>query len=120
LSNGVNLTHVTLSSDSYGSFPVLNSAGKVISYGVGSPIAILFTLQELILQGGWPMELAWPLGSTNAADFLEFTGKGRIEVGNDADLLVLQPENLQPEYVFALGQMMKNSTWTKSAIFPCL
>lgn len=120
LQNGVNLSHVTLSSDSYGSFPVLNSAGKVISYGVGLPNAVLFTLQELVLKGGWSIDMAWPLATSNTAGFLGFQGKGRVAVGYDADLLVLDESNLELQYVFSLGQMLKNTTWTKSAMFPCL
>jgi hypothetical protein len=36
---------------------------------------------------------------------------GKLEVGNDGDVLVLDPRTLQPNYVFALGQVMKTPTW---------
>lgn len=121
LSDGVDLTHVTLSSDSYGSFPVLNAAGNVISYGVGLPNAVLYTIQELILKGDWPVNLALQLATSNTASYLGFVGKGEIAVGNDADILVLDPlEGFELQYVFALGEMIKNTTWTKTAMFPCL
>eukprot|EP01102_Stenamoeba_stenopodia_P013100 TRINITY_DN41_c0_g2_i1.p1 TRINITY_DN41_c0_g2~~TRINITY_DN41_c0_g2_i1.p1 ORF type:complete len:465 (-),score=122.95 TRINITY_DN41_c0_g2_i1:1453-2820(-) len=121
LTDGVDLTHVTLSSDSYGSFPVLNSGGAVISYGVGLPNAVLYTIQELILKGEWPINLAFQLATSNSANFLGFAGKGEVAVGNDADILVLDPsQGLELQYVFALGEMIKNTTWTKTAMFPCL
>ena len=53
--NNVNLTHVTLSSDAYGSSPVYNSNGQLISYEYASPryfsliISLFFFIFILIL-----------------------------------------------------------------------
>jgi beta-aspartyl-dipeptidase (metallo-type) len=119
---GVDLTHVTVSSDGYGSFPEYNDQGQLVGYGTMSPGNILATLRTLILDHHWTIEEAFRLATRTTADYLKLPGKGRLLVGYDADILVLNSlaERLEVEYVWGRGQALKTPQWTAHGMFPCV
>jgi beta-aspartyl-dipeptidase (metallo-type) len=90
---GLPLARMTASSDSNGSMPVFDAAGRLRKLG------------EVVRKGLLPLEAAVRIFSTNAADFYKLGGKGRIEPGRDADLLVLDGD-FRPIEVFARGRRM--------------
>jgi beta-aspartyl-dipeptidase (metallo-type) len=59
---------------------------------IGSPALLAKTLRNLLLQGV-PLTTALPAFTSNVADVLRLKDKGRIAVGNAADLLVLDEEH---------------------------
>ena len=79
---------VTVSSDAGGCLPVFDADGHVCRMGVGESGALLETLNE-VLRRGVSLERALPAFTHNPARLLRLAGKGRIAVGADADLLVL-------------------------------
>jgi len=83
---------LTLSSDAGGCLPCFDADGRVCSMDIGAPGALLQTLSEL-LQRGLALEQMLPLVTRNVAGLLRLPGKGRIDVGMDADLLVLDDEH---------------------------
>ncbi|MCK7518491.1 MAG: beta-aspartyl-peptidase [Ignavibacteriales bacterium] len=66
---------------------------------------LLRKLGEVVRKGLLPLETAVRIFSSNAADFYKLGGKGRIEPGLDADLLVLDGD-FRPSEVFARGRRM--------------
>lgn len=88
LDSGAPAGHVTVSSDAGGCLPVFDAEGHVCRMGVGESGALLETLNEL-LRRGVPLERALPAFTSNPAHLLRLAAKGRIAVGADADLLVL-------------------------------
>jgi len=120
LNQGVNMTHVTLSSDSYGSLPDYDSSGILIGYGVASPSNLINQIRTMVLDHGWSIDLAFSLATSNTASYLGFVNKGRIGIGYDADLLVLDPATLNLNYVFAKGNLLKTPNATAQAMFPCM
>jgi beta-aspartyl-dipeptidase (metallo-type) len=117
-SRGVDLSHVTLSSDSYGSLPEYDQSGTVIGYGVASPMNLIQQLRTLVLNDNWPLDLAWALATSNTASYLQIPGKGQIIAGNDGDLL--DPIDLSISFLFANGALLKSPTNTTTAMFPCM
>ena len=59
---------------------------------IGSPALLATTLRDLLLQGV-PLTTALPAFTCNVADVLRLKDKGRIAVGNAADLLVLDEQH---------------------------
>ncbi len=92
---------VTISSDAGGCLPVFDGDGHVSRMGVGESGALLETLNEL-LRRGVPLERALPAFTSNPARLLRLAGKGRIQVGADADLLSLD-DNGAAHDVLAAG-----------------
>ena len=102
LDSGLPADRLTVSSDAGGSLPVFDDAGQVTGMGVGRPGALLDTLRALLGRGRDPAEVLPPFTS-NVADLLRLRGKGRIEVGADADLVVLGDDDTAA-HVMALGR----------------
>jgi len=102
LQAGRPLENLTVSSDAGGSLPVFDGDGRVQKMGVGQPSALWSTLRAL-LQRGHSMETVLPIVTANVAQLFRLDGKGRLEVGADADLLVLDDEDAVTD-VMALGR----------------
>lgn len=113
------LHRVSLSSDAYGSDPFYNAAGKLLSYGVGSPKVLMRTIRSLVLDHGVPLHIAMQFCTVNPARFLGFKGKGEVKVNGPADLLVLSPvkEGMELQYVFSGGKVMRTPKWVKRGMF---
>ncbi|HPQ37594.1 MAG TPA: beta-aspartyl-peptidase [Synergistaceae bacterium] len=103
---GVPLERITLSSDGNGSLPKFDASGKMTEIGIGSVSGIYHNLVHLVRHHGFDLEKAARLSSTNVAEHLELSRKGRIEKGMDADLVVLDAKTLEIRHVLAKGEIM--------------
>ncbi len=92
---------ITISSDAGGCLPCFDIGGRVTHMDVGAPGAMLATLNELLARDV-AMTEALPAFTSNVADLLRLAGKGRIAVGADADLVVLDDSG-KPSDVIARG-----------------
>lgn len=100
---GVSADHVTLSSDAFGSQPKFDENGECIGLTYASPKYLHKTIQYLVKKG-MALEEAVKLLTSTPAVLLGKEGiKGCVQVGADADLLVLD-EELEISSVFAKGQ----------------
>jgi beta-aspartyl-dipeptidase (metallo-type) len=79
---------LTCSSDGGGCLPRFDAEGQVTGFGVGDPGALAGTLRAL-LDAGAPLAQALAPFTSNPARLLRLARKGRLEVGSDADLAVL-------------------------------
>lgn len=84
----VDPTRITISSDGGGCLPEFDAQGRIARWGVGDPRALSETLAEL-LDRDWPLPDVLPAFTSNVANLLHLKGKGPIEAGADADLVVL-------------------------------
>lgn len=91
LDSGAPPERVSISSDAGGCLPCFDDEGRVCGMDVGQSGSLLQTLREA-LAAGLALERALPAFTRNVAELLRLPGKGRIAVGADADLVVLDAE----------------------------
>ncbi|WP_291990853.1 beta-aspartyl-peptidase [Luteitalea sp.] len=101
LESGAPRDRVTVSSDGGGCLPRFDADGRVVQMGVGDSGALLETIAEL-LSDGLALQDVLPAFTSNVARLLRLPHKGRIEVGGDADLVVLDATH-RAHHVMARG-----------------
>lgn len=94
---------LTVSSDGGGCLPTFDGDGRLVEMDVGKTSSIPETLAAL-LSRGFALDEVLPVFTLNVASLLRLAGKGRIEVGADADLVVLD-ESDGVRDVMARGRM---------------
>ena len=88
LESGAPPERLTCSSDGGGCLPTFGEGGRIVAMDVGRPGEVAETLRVL-LERGLPLEAVLPVFTRNVATLLRLPAKGRIAVGADADLVVL-------------------------------
>ncbi len=102
---GIPISRATVTSDGQGSLPRFDDAGAMTGLDVGSCSSLTEYLHEAVEERGLLLEEALQPITTNPATALRLRRKGRIEVGMDADLVLLTP-GLRPSLVVARGRIM--------------
>jgi beta-aspartyl-dipeptidase (metallo-type) len=113
------LPNVSISSDAYGSMPVFDNQGNLITYDYQKPWVLYEMFRKMVLNYKWKIEEILPLVTKNPASFIKVP-KGEILVNGDADLVVLDELTLKIQYVYSKGELIKTPTWTKPAMFACV
>lgn len=91
LDAGLPPERITVSSDCGGSLPVHDVQGTVVALDYGQARGLTETLRTL-LQAGQALDRILPAFTANAAALLRLKKKGKIAVGADADLVVLDAD----------------------------
>lgn len=113
----VPLQNITMTSDGCGSIPEFDAEGFLIQLHIAEPKTIFNELLDLVNEENWPLENALKLVTSNVADILKLHHKGRISVGKDADLVLLNNDN-EIYYMIANGNIMiKEGTQVKFGLF---
>ncbi|KZM38768.1 isoaspartyl dipeptidase [Marinomonas sp. SBI22] len=99
------LNQITISSDGGGCLPQFDACGKLQHMEFGRAQTLPDTLYSLV-QAGHSLSLALSFITSNVADLLKFSHKGKIAKNMDADLVVLDA-NYQVTDVMALGKWHK-------------
>jgi len=102
---GIDLARTSLSSDGQGSLPLFDPTGKLVGVTVGTSASLLECVREAVGLGV-PLGEALATVTANPAAFLRLGLKGRLEVGLDADLVVLERDSLRARHVVARGRIM--------------
>jgi len=100
---GCDAQKLTISSDGGGCMPSFDAQGELLNMGFAKSSAMAITLKAM-LDMDLPMDRILPLMTSNVADLLKFHGKGRIDTGFDADLLVLNDSH-------GIQGVMANGAW---------
>ncbi|HEV2912221.1 MAG TPA: amidohydrolase family protein [Pyrinomonadaceae bacterium] len=90
LDNGGNPSRLTASSDA----------------SINGPQSLLEQVRACVLEHGFPLEQTLALVTTNTAAVLRLARKGQLEVGRDADVLVLRKDSLEIREVIAQGRRL--------------
>ncbi len=104
LEAGVPLSQISFSSDGQASLPVFDEQANLIGLDVGQLGSLWVAVLDAI-RAGVPFADAIQVASFNPARLLGLQRKGRIAVGADADLLLLD-DNLHIHTVMARGHLL--------------
>ena len=102
----VSLDNFTMTSDGQGSLPYFDENNHFLGLGVGSAKALLVGIKEAVQKESIPLEIALRAITCNPARILKLDKKGKIEIGADADLCILDKETLDIDTVIAKGEIM--------------
>lgn len=95
---------ITISSDGQASLPQFDAEGRLTSIGVATMDSLLAAVQRAVLGHRVPLPLALDAVTATPARLWGLAGKGRIAVGADADLLLLDRDTLAVRQVYSAGQ----------------
>jgi beta-aspartyl-dipeptidase (metallo-type) len=105
LQDGVPASRISFSSDGQGSMPMFDDKGNFAGMTIGRVTANHEVFRECILKDRTPMEDVIRVMTSSPADHFKLPFKGHIQVGYDADILLLD-EALNIDTVFARGKKM--------------
>lgn len=106
LEEGVDIEHITFSSDANGSMPRFNEYGQLIGLGICSVNSLYREVKESINEYNIPIEKAIKVITSNVADILKLDNKGRIKEGLDADFVIVNKETLEIDMVISKGKIV--------------
>ena len=105
-SEKVPLENITLSSDGFGSWSNYDEKGRMIEIGVASVGTLFKTFRRMVGKEGFSIEEALPFFTTNLEKALSLEKiKGRIAIGYDADVLLID-EKIGIDTVLMKGRTM--------------
>lgn len=105
IAQGIPIERLTISSDSNGSMPTFDEDGHLVKMGIGD-IRNLYNAWKSLVNADISLEDALQLVTSNPAKRMGiFPRKGSIEIGKDADLLLID-EYFSIDTVIAKGHIM--------------
>jgi beta-aspartyl-dipeptidase (metallo-type) len=105
IGHGVSTDSVSFSSDGQGSLPFFDETGIFQGLTVGEVGSLFREVRDAVQEEKIPLEIALKAITSNPARNLRLASKGRIRVGSDADLVLLDT-TLDIETVISRGRIM--------------
>lgn len=107
LANGIPLERISMSSDGNGSIPTFDVAGNLLKMDATSCTVLLEDFQRAYLEYKLPFEQVLSTVTINPAKLLKLQHrKGSLEVGKDADLLLMD-DACNISLVMSMGKILK-------------
>ncbi len=106
LERGVPAERIALSSDGQGSLPVYGPSGQLERLDVGSVGSLFREIRDAVVDLGVPLATALQVITRSPAEIYRLEGKGRIQPGFDADLVLVDPDTFGLDTVIAKGRTM--------------
>jgi beta-aspartyl-dipeptidase (metallo-type) len=106
LEAGVDPGQITFTSDGQGSLPDWDRHGKLQDISVGRVTSLFPAVRQAVQEEGLALETALRVITANPARLLKLKQKGRLAPGLDADVVLLDPKNLEIRTVVAKGRLL--------------
>jgi len=106
LEAGVDAAQITFTSDGQGSLPHFDEKGRLLGLAIGRVSGLFEEVREIVTLEKLPLEMALKVITVNPARALKLRGKGRLEAGADADIVLLDSKTLEIAGVLARGRWM--------------
>lgn len=118
LDKGVPSSQMTFSSDGQGSLPIFDDKGVLTGLDVGRVTSLYESVKELIVLHQMPIEEALRPITLNPSKLLNLKGKGVLDLGSDADFVLVDSKTLNIVDVFSQGVgMMRDGKLIKKGTF---
>jgi len=104
LTQGIDVSQLTMSSDGNASLPSFDEHGLLMELEVGRVSSLHQSMVDAVLIHQVPLALALASITKSPANILSLKQKGQIKVGNDADINLLDPSTLSIKRVIAKGR----------------
>lgn len=104
INEGISIEHLTMSSDGNASLPIFDEKGELIDLQVGRVKSLHQSMVDAVQQYGVDFQLALSAITSSPSDILKLKQKGRVAVGHDADINLLDKDTLVVRHVFAKGK----------------
>ncbi len=118
LENDGDITRISFSSDGHASLPEFDSKGQLKSIDIGLESSLFEEVRDAIIEEELDIALALKVITSTPADILKLPTKGRLKVGFDADIVILDRTNLSVETVISRGNIvLENSEPTVKGRF---
>ena len=105
LDTGVPIERISFSSDGQGSLPLFDEKGEFIGLDIGRVTSLFDEVRDAVIEEKIPLDIALNVITSNPARNLKLNGKGSIQVGKDADMVILG-DDLDIVTVIAKGNLM--------------
>jgi len=109
LEAGVDLGQITFTSDGQGSLPDWDRNGRLQEISVGRVTSLFPAVRQAVQEEGIPLEQALRVITANPARILKLKAKGHLAPGLDADVVLLDPRDLEVRTVIAKGRLLMKS-----------
>lgn len=103
INEGIGIEHLTMSSDGNASLPIFDEKGLLVDLQVGRVKSLHQSMVDAVQQYGVDFQLALSAITSSPSDILKLKQKGRVSVGQDADINLLDKNTLAIRHVFAKG-----------------
>lgn len=100
------IDRITFTSDGNGSMPLFDENGKLKELGICRVESLYEEVKKSILDEGIKIEDSLKTITSNVADLLKLKDKGRIEPKKDADIVIVNKEDLSINKVIAMGKVV--------------
>jgi len=106
LDAGVDIANITFTSDGQGSLPSFDAQGRLQRLEVGRVTSLFAEVRDAVVHEHVALDSALRAVTSNPARILKLRGKGRLEAGADADIVLLAPGSLEITSVVAKGRWL--------------
>jgi beta-aspartyl-dipeptidase (metallo-type) len=94
LDGGVDISHITFTSDGQGSLPDFDAQGRLRRLEIGRVTSLFAEVRDAVRDEHVPLEIALQVVTSTPARILKLRGKGVVAAGADADIVLLDPGDL--------------------------
>ena len=106
IEKGVNIENITFTSDGQGSLPEFDENGDFVGLKIGRVSSLFREVKDAVIKENIELEEALKVITKNPAHNLQLKNKGELKEGKDADLVILDQDNLKVRSVIANGIFM--------------
>ncbi|HMM12948.1 MAG TPA: amidohydrolase family protein, partial [Bacteroidales bacterium] len=109
--------HITMTSDAFGSLPLFDAEGNLLRLEMGLLSSLFNEMRDIVQREKLGLTTALRTVTANPARVLKLGNKGRIAVGADADICLIDSQ-LNLRSVIAMGQwMMRDGKMLKKGTY---